>query len=64
MMIKNKWSEEARQIIIYQAIVIKGYKLKHLSTRYTDGVFAIIISYTFKLNISMVGQVFHEYLVA
>ena len=57
MMIKNERREEARQLI-YQAIVIKGYKLKHLSTRYTDGVFVIIFSYTFKLNVLMVDQVF------
>ena len=43
IMIKNGWSEEARQLI-YQTIKIKGYKLKHLSTRYTDGVFVIIFS--------------------
>ena len=45
MMIKNEWREEAR-LLIYQAIVIKGYKLKHLSTKYTDGAFAIIFFHT------------------
>ena len=57
MMIKNEWRGEARRLI-YQAIIIKRYKLKHLSTKYTDGVFAIIFSYTFKLNVLMVYQVF------
>ena len=56
-MIKNEWREEARRLIP-QAIVIKGYKLKPLSTKYTDCVFAIIFSYTFKLNVLMVDQVF------
>ena len=40
IMIKNEWREEASQWI-YHAIVIIGYKLKHISTRYTDGVFAM-----------------------
>ena len=56
MMIKNEWREEARRLI-YQPIVIKGYKLKHISTKYTDSVFAIIFSYTFKLNVLTVDEV-------
>ena len=59
-MFKNKWREEARQLI-YKAIAIKGYKLKHLSAKYTDGDFAIICSYTFKLNVVMVDHGFYEY---
>ena len=41
MMIKNEWRQEARRLI-YQTIVIKGYKLKHISTKYTNDVFYII----------------------
>ena len=37
MMIKNEWREDAKHLI-YQAIVIKGYKFKHLSKKYTYGV--------------------------
>ena len=59
MIIKNEWREDARQSI-YQAIVITGYKLKNLSKKYTYGVYAIIFSYTFKLNVLMVDQVFYE----
>ena len=44
MMIKQWMKRRSKTINIYQAIVIKGYKLKHLSsTKYTDGVFAIIL---------------------
>ena len=57
MKIQNEWREEARQFI-YHAIVIKGYKSKYLSTKYADGVFAIIFSYTFKLYVLIVDQVF------
>ena len=56
----NEWREEARQLI-YQAIVMKVYKLKHLSTKYTDDVFDIMFSYTFKLNVLMVDKVCYEY---
>ena len=60
MLIKNEWSVEARQLT-YQAIVIKGYRSKHLSTMYTDSAFVIIFDTHSNWMFNGWSSFFYEY---